>query len=71
VFQAINEKNRIVHGRFRGVMLNGDQYWGTAVGQKRKPEELALRLRQIEEAQAKVYELAKPKPRKFEIKPAK
>jgi lysophospholipase L1-like esterase len=71
VLQAINEKNRIVHGRFRGVMLNGDQYWTTAVGQKRKPEELALRLKQIEEAQAKVYELAKPKPRKFEIKPAK
>jgi lysophospholipase L1-like esterase len=71
VLQAINEKNRIVHGRFRGVILNGDQYWNTAVGQKRKPEELALRLEQAKEAQAKVYELARPKPRKFEIKPAR
>jgi lysophospholipase L1-like esterase len=70
VLQAITEKNRIVHGRFRGVMLNGDQYWNTTVGQKRKPEELALRLKQIEEAQAEIDKLAKPKPRKFEIKPA-
>jgi lysophospholipase L1-like esterase len=71
VFQAINEKNRIVHGRFRGIILNGDPYWSTPQGQKRRPEELARRMEEVNEAQAKVYELAKPKPRKFEIKSAK
>ena len=71
VLQAINEKNRIVHGRFRGILLLGDPYWNTAAGQKRRADELALRLEQVKEAQAEVNKLAAPKPRKFEIKPAK
>ncbi|MFO0805347.1 MAG: GDSL-type esterase/lipase family protein [Gemmataceae bacterium] len=70
VLAAINEKNRIVHGRFRGVLLGGDPYWSTAAGQKRKPEEVAKRLEEAEAAQAEIYKLAKPVPRKFEVKPA-
>lgn len=71
VLTAINEKNKIVHGRFRGILLGGDPYWNTAAGQKRKPEELARRMEEINAAQAEVYKLAKPVPRKFEIRPAK
>ncbi len=68
VLQAINQKNRIVHGRFRGVMLGSDAYWSTEVGQKRKPEELKKRLEEIETAQVAVYKLAQPVARKFEVK---
>lgn len=71
VLQAINAKNKIVHGRFRGVILGGDAYWGTAPGQKRKADELARRRADIDAAQAEVYALAKPVARKWEVKPAK
>lgn len=70
VLNAINEKNRIVHGRFRGILLGGDSYWNTAPGQKRRAEELARRMEEISAAQADIYKLAKPVARKFEIKPA-
>ncbi len=71
VLDAINAKNRIVHGRFRGILLGGDPYWATAPGQKRKASELKTRLEEIEAAQEDVFKLAKPIARKFEIKPAK
>jgi len=70
VLAAINDKNKIVHGRFRGILLGGDQYWNTAAGQKRKPEELARRMEEINAAQAAIYKLATPAARKFEVKPA-
>ncbi len=70
VLQAITAKNRIVHTRFRGVIMNGDQYWATPQGQKRKPEELKKRMDEIDAAQADIYKLATPVARKFEIKPA-
>ena len=68
VLQAINDKNKIVHGRFRGILLGGDPYWNTPAGQKRKAAELATRRAEIDEAQAEVYKLAKPVAHKFEIK---
>jgi lysophospholipase L1-like esterase len=68
VLQAISEKNRIVHGRFRGIMLGGDEYWNTAAGQKRKAEEMARRIEEVGAAQAEIAKLAKPVARKFEIK---
>jgi lysophospholipase L1-like esterase len=71
VFQAINEKNQMVHQRFRGVVMFGAPDWLKDVADERKPQELAKRMEKIAAAQAKVYELAKPRPRKFEIKPAK
>ena len=61
VLQAINDKNKIVHGRFRGVMLGGDAYWSTQPGQDRKAGELETRLEQIKLAQAEIYKLAQPK----------
>jgi lysophospholipase L1-like esterase len=71
VFQAINEKNQQVHQRFRGVVMFNAPDWLADVAAERKPQELAKRAAAIAAAQAKVYELAKPKPRKFEVKPAK
>ena len=71
VLAALAEKNRIVHGRFRGILLGGDPYWNTPAGQKRRPEELARRMEEAAAAQAEVYKLAKPVPRKFELTPAK
>jgi lysophospholipase L1-like esterase len=69
VFNAINDKNKIVHGRFRGILLAGDPYWNTPAGQKRKAAELATRRAEIDEAQAAVYQLVKPAAHKFEVKP--
>ncbi len=71
VLQAINDKNRIVHGRFRGILLGGDQYWTTAAGQKRRAAELATRREEIDAAQAEVYKLAAPVARTWEVRPAR
>ncbi len=76
VFQAIQAKNGLVHQRFRGVVMfqfNAPD-WLKDVGETvaaRKTAELAKRMEQIDAAQAEVDKLAKPHPRKFEIKPAK
>lgn len=67
VFRAIVDKNRIVHGRFRSILLGGDPYWGTKPGLVRREGELALRRKEIETAQTAMYELAKPVPHKFEV----
>jgi len=71
VLQAINDKNKIVHGRFRGILLNGDPYWNTAAGQKRRAAELATRRAEIDAAQAEVYKLAAPPARRWEVRPAR
>lgn len=71
VLQAINAKNQIVHQRFRGVVMAQAPDWLADVAAERKPQELAKRMAKIDAAQAEVYKLAKPQPRKFEIKPAK
>lgn len=71
VLQAINEKNRIVHGRFRGILLGGDQYWNTAAGQKRRAVELATRREEADAAQAEVYKLATPVARTWEVRPVR
>ncbi len=71
VLQAINDKNKIVHGRFRGILLSGDPYWNTAAGQKRRAAELATRRAEIDEAQAEVYKLAAPQARRWEVRAAR
>ncbi|QDU23408.1 GDSL-type esterase/lipase family protein [Urbifossiella limnaea] len=70
VLKAINDKNRIVHGRFRGILLNGDPYWSTPAGQKRRAAELATRRAEADAAQAEVYKLAAPQARRWEVRPA-
>jgi lysophospholipase L1-like esterase len=71
VLQAITEKNRIVHGRFRGILLGGDPYWNTAAGQRRRQAELETRLAEAARAQAEVYKLAAPVARTWEVRPVR
>jgi hypothetical protein len=76
VLQAINEKNKLVHQRFRGVVMFQPPAadWLTDLRpeiERRRAAELAKRAEKIAAAQAGVYELAPPRPRKFEVKPAK
>jgi hypothetical protein len=67
VYKAIEAKNKIVHGRFRGVILAQVPDWLADVAKERKATELEKRMAQIIEAQKKVHELAKPKPHKWEV----
>jgi hypothetical protein len=67
LFQAIEAKNRIVHGRFRGVHLANIPDWLADVARERKPAELEKRMAQITEAQARVNKLAQPRPHTFEV----
>jgi hypothetical protein len=67
VFQAINAKNQIVHGRFRAVLMFQAPDWLADVTKERKPAELAKRKEQIDAKQAEVYQLAKPQTQKFEL----
>jgi lysophospholipase L1-like esterase len=71
VFQAINAKNQMVHQRFRGVVMFNAPDWLADVAAERKPQELKKRMERIDAAQAEIYKLVKPVPRKFEVKPAK
>lgn len=70
VFDAINQKNALVHQRFRGVHLASVPDWLADVAKERKPKELAKRKRAIDEQQTVVQELAMPKKHRWEIKPA-
>ena len=71
VLQAIAAKNQMVHQRFRGVVMFNAPDWLADVAAERKPAELAKRMAKIDGAQAEVYRLAKPVPRKFEVALAK
>jgi lysophospholipase L1-like esterase len=66
VFKAINEKNELVHHRFRDVVMKP-----AAVGEQAKIDDLKRRMSEIDARQAAVYKLAQPKPHKFELKAAK
>jgi lysophospholipase L1-like esterase len=71
VFEAKNAKNRIVHGRFRNVvMFTSPPDWLADVYKERKPQELAKRKEQIDKAQAEIYKLVKPTTHQFTVKPA-
>jgi lysophospholipase L1-like esterase len=72
VFEAITAKNKLVHDRFRGVMLFNPPGWLKVSDlAEQKKAEAAKRLPKIEEEQKKVTALAQPKPHKWEIKAAK
>jgi lysophospholipase L1-like esterase len=71
VLQAIQAKNDIVHKRFRGVVMFDETKtpdWLVDVAKERKPLELAKRMEQINARQAEIYQLAQPKPHRFEVK---
>jgi lysophospholipase L1-like esterase len=66
VSAAINEKNKLVHSRFRDVVMKP-----AAVGEEAKRDELKRRMDEIDLRQAAIYKLAQPKTHKFELKAAK
>jgi lysophospholipase L1-like esterase len=74
VFRAINEKNRVVHGRFRGVVMydvNNAPDWLRDVAGERKAVELQNRKEKIDALQAEVYRKAQPGRHRFELKAAR
>jgi lysophospholipase L1-like esterase len=68
VFNAIQNKNNLVHQRFRGVVMFQAPDWLADVAAERKPKELAKRMEKIDAAQAEIYKLAQPTVHHFEAK---
>jgi GDSL-like Lipase/Acylhydrolase family len=68
VADAINVKNAIVHGRFRGVILASVPDWLADAAAERKPKELAKRKQMIDEKQAEIHSLAVPVQHHWEVK---
>ena len=67
VFQAINQKNAMVHQRFRGVVMFAAPDWLADVAAERKPKELVRRMELIAAKQAEIHAMAQPVKRHFEI----
>jgi lysophospholipase L1-like esterase len=67
-FDAINAKNRIVHGRFRSVVMFQPPDWLADVANERKTLELGKRMTQVNERQAEIYKIVQPKTRKWTVK---
>lgn len=70
VFEAINKKNKLVHQRFRGVVMHDIPDWLNDVGAPRKAAELEKRLAAINAAQAEIYRMVQPTAHQFELKAA-
>lgn len=69
VSQMIVEKNKIVHKRFRQVvMVSPPPYWLTDVHIARKPKELKKLLEEIQERQKAIYKKVQPETHRFELK---
>lgn len=69
VFDLVNKKNEVVHQRFRNVVMFHAPDWLADVVAERKPKELAKRKERIQAMQAEVYQLAKPAPHRFRVRP--
>jgi lysophospholipase L1-like esterase len=67
VFKAINEKNDLLHKRFRDVVMKpaagGDE--------QKKQDELKKRMDEIDAREAAIYKMVQPRTHKFELKAAK
>lgn len=69
VFKLINEKNNnVVHPRFRQVVMFGAPDWIADAVRERKPAELKKRLEKIQSLQEAIYQKARPKAHRFELK---
>jgi lysophospholipase L1-like esterase len=68
VWAAIGDKNKIVAGRFRGVVMGNVPDWLQEVAKERRPLELQKRADQIQERQAAIYKMVQPMPYRFELK---
>jgi lysophospholipase L1-like esterase len=71
VFKMINEKNNLVHGRFRGVVMFNAPDWLADVAKERKPAELKKRMEKIQSMQEAIYKKASPTTHRFELKAMK
>ena len=67
VFKAINEKNGLLHHRFRDVVMKG----APGGDEAKKEEELKKRMEEIDARQAAIYKLDQPKTHQFELKAEK
>ena len=68
VWSAINDKNKIVHGRFRSVVMANIPEWLQDVAKERKPAELQKRMEEIQQRQAAIYQMLTPTAVRFELK---
>jgi hypothetical protein len=68
VFKMINEKNNLVHSRFRGVVMFNAPSWLADVAKERKPAELQKRMEKIQSLQEAIYNKARPTTHRFELK---
>ncbi len=68
VSQMIAEKNRVVHKRFRQVIMASPVYWLADVYVERKPKELAKLMEDIQERQKAIYKQVQPTSHRFELK---
>ncbi|MEO2088605.1 MAG: GDSL-type esterase/lipase family protein [Gemmataceae bacterium] len=72
VFDAINRKNDLVRSRFFDVLRFNPPGWLKISDlNQQRAEELKKRMTRIEAEQKKVFELAQPKPHKWEVRAAK
>ncbi len=67
VYKAINEKNGLLHHRFREVVMKG----APGGDEAKKEEELKKQMAEIDAKQAAIYKLDQPKTHQFELKAAK
>jgi lysophospholipase L1-like esterase len=69
VWKQINEKNSIVHKRFRQVvMVPQPPYWLADVYQERKPKELKKLMAEVQSRQEAIYKAVQPTAHRFELK---
>jgi len=68
VWNAINDKNKLVHQRFRGVLMSQVPDWLQDVAKELRPAELKKRSDLIQTRQAAIYEMLQPTAVRFELK---
>ncbi len=71
VLKMIDAKNKIVHSRFRGVVMFNAPDWLADVARERKPSELKKRMAKIQTMQEEIYKKVQPVAHRFELKAMK
>jgi lysophospholipase L1-like esterase len=71
VLKLIDAKNKIVHSRFRSVVMFNAPDWLADVARERKPAELKKRMERIQSLQGEIYKKVQPVAHRFELKAMK
>jgi hypothetical protein len=71
LFKAINDKNKLVHARFREVVMFQSPAWAADAIAPKRIDELAKRAEVIATKQSAIDKLAKPVAHTFEVKAVK